>query len=75
MANREQWERSTRRVHFVCGAILGALLGLRIGWDWLSSDRWWLGALVPVVLAFGCGALAWQHLDDFWHALLQWFGR
>ena len=73
MAEPGDWERSTRRVHFVCGAVVGSLLGLRFGWDWFSEDHWWAGILAVFLSAAIIGWLAYDYLDEFWHRLLDWF--
>ncbi|HXT40461.1 MAG TPA: hypothetical protein VN887_10615 [Candidatus Angelobacter sp.] len=75
MSDQQDWERSTRRVHFVCGILVGGLIGLRIGWSWLSDGPRWLSALSVAGFALGCGGFAWKYLDEFWHGLLRWFGR
>ncbi|MGV3530887.1 MAG: hypothetical protein ACO1QR_00850 [Chthoniobacteraceae bacterium] len=61
------------RVHFVCGAILGAFIGLK-WWahsDYASSTSW-----VPGVLFIGGGAILFGLIagvasdrgDHFWHS-------
>jgi len=71
MDDREKWEASTRRVHFVCGAVVGGLLGLRIGWRWFSGDHWWAGILAVVLSAAFVGWLAYAYLDEFWRRLIH----
>ncbi len=67
-------------VHFVCGAILGAFLGLK-GWahsDYATSTSW-----IPSVLFIGGGAIllglvagvAADNGDHFWHSLGNPFHR
>jgi len=73
MDERQKWERSTRRVHFVCGSVVGGLIGLRISWDWFGEARWWAGVLTVVASALIVGWLAHAYLDDFWHRLVDWF--
>jgi hypothetical protein len=73
MARHDEWERSTRRVHFVCGAVVGCLLGLQLGWNWFFGDHWWAGILAVVLSAALAGGLAYAYLDQFWHWLVHWF--
>jgi hypothetical protein len=72
MARDNEWERSTRRVHLVCGVVVGSLIGLRFGWAWLFGERWWAGILAIVLSAAFFGWLAYSYLDEFWHRLLNW---
>ena len=73
MAKQDDWERSTRRVHLVCGVVVGSLIGLRIGWGWFSGDHWWVGILAIVFSAGIVGWLASAYLDEFWYRLINWF--
>jgi hypothetical protein len=51
MAEHNEWESSTRRVHFVCGVVVGSVLGFRLGWEWLFSPHWWAGILIVILSA------------------------
>lgn len=57
-------------VRFVCGAILGALLGLSL---WLAlaygSPHGWL-LIAACALAMGLASGLWG--DAFWHGLRDW---
>ena len=73
MNEPQSWNRSVRRAHFVCGLVVGGLIGLRIGWDWFDEGRWWAGVLAVAVSALIVGWLAHACLDEFWRRLVHWF--
>ena len=56
-------------VRFVCGALLGGLLGLEVGGDGPASQVWLavLGGSVVI------GLVAGWFGDRFWYSLKPWF--
>jgi uncharacterized membrane protein YeaQ/YmgE (transglycosylase-associated protein family) len=74
MNERQEWERSTRRVHGVCGLVVGGLVGGWIGSDWFAEGAWLAGLAAVGVSSALVGAMAYLWLDEFWFRFLRWFG-
>jgi len=75
MRGKRDWFKTV--LHFICGAILGGILGLVTCWWWMDSDV--SRSTVIVFLSGGAlvfGVLAGLFLDSFWDWLKdegQWF--
>lgn len=63
---RRDWFKTG--VHFICGAVLGALVGGLIVAR-LGGRPGWLMLLLVLVHSLVVGALAGTYLDDFWGSL------
>ncbi len=62
--------RETFWLHFVCGFVVGGLVGFRIFFPADSMGAFLLAVLVCAVVT---GFLAGRYLDEFWDGLLRWF--
>jgi hypothetical protein len=67
----QQPDALEKRIRFGCGALLGLVLGLAFGMNWLGFS----GSVFLVLLAvhvLACGWLATRHGDRFWDRIASW---
>jgi CDP-diglyceride synthetase len=69
---KRDWEKTW--VHFFCGAVVGAIIGVRLAWSLEHSQySWAIGATLIVGAALLVGFLAAFFLDRFWDKFLDLF--
>ncbi|MGH7991194.1 MAG: hypothetical protein ACREDS_13515 [Limisphaerales bacterium] len=59
-------------VHFSCGAILGALLGISMWVNFADNSSWRVGIIMIFGGAILIGIIAGSFQEGFWEAFKDW---
>ena len=73
MSEHQKRDWAKTRLHFVCGGLMGAGVGLYFWFDSTWNDSWLIGAAFIIGGGVALGILAGFFLDDFWENFLRLF--